>query len=101
MNKYDASNCDEQIYDEETLKQLMDNTALSRYELRSSIFNMEGIRIPAFTGRITLKVTGPQTMSDFANMLFCFGSYSGIGIKTSLGMGAINILEEGERKNAR
>ena len=28
-------------------------------------------------------------MTNFANMLFKFGNYSGVGIKTSIGMGAI------------
>ena len=33
-------------------------------------------------------------MADFANMLVEFGTYSGVGIKTALGMGCIRQLKE-------
>ena len=101
MNKYDAAKPDEQIYDEETVEQLIEKVLLSRYDLHSASFCLEGVRIPSFIGKITLKMMGTQTMSNFASMLFDFGSYSGIGIKTTLGMGAIRIVEEGKKGNAR
>ena len=41
---------------------------------------------------------GTSTMVNFANMLFRFGTYSGIGIKTSLGMGSFKILKDEGRK---
>lgn len=100
MNKYDASNHDETMWDEDTLEQLTEKTVISRYELRSTIFCIEGIKIPAFVGKITLRIDGTQTMTNFANMLFNFGQYSGIGIKTALGMGAIRLLE-GRSENGR
>lgn len=100
MNKYDASNQDETMWDEDTLEQLTEKTVISRYELRSTIFCIEGIKIPAFVGKITLRIDGTQTMTNFANMLFNFGQYSGIGIKTALGMGAIRLLE-GRSANGR
>lgn len=101
MKAYDAVHTDEKIYDEDTLEQLVESTALSRYELRSTSFSLEGIRIPSFLGRITLKMNGTQTMANFAQMLFSFSSYSGIGIKTALGMGAIKINDERKGDNAR
>ena len=101
MKSYDAANLNERVYDEDTLEQLVDKAVLSRYELRSSAFSLEGVRIPAFIGTMTIKMTGTQVMTNFANMLFCFSSYSGIGIKTALGMGAIKILEERTGENAR
>ena len=98
MNKYDSVNADEAIYDEETLDELTQNTALNRYELRSMGFSLEGIKIPSFIGKMTLRVGGTQTMCSFANMLFRFSEYSGIGIKTALGMGAIS-LEKKKQNN--
>lgn len=100
MNKYDASNQDETMWDEDTLEQLTEKTVISRYEMRSTIFCIEGIKIPAFVGKITLRIDGTQTMTNFANMLLNFGQYSGIGIKTALGMGAIRLLE-GRSENGR
>ena len=94
MNKYDAAISDSSMRDDEVLEQLLNGASLHRYELRSTVFSLEGVRIPAFLGKMVLKISGTQTMANFARMLFLFGSYSGIGIKTALGMGAIRILEE-------
>lgn len=38
-------------------------------------------------------------MANFADVLLQFGTYSGIGIKTALGMGAIRLLEERSRSD--
>ena len=92
MNRYDAANAEESMQDEDTLDQLAEKAVLSRYELRSTVFSLEGVRIPAFLGKMTLRMDGTQTMTNFANMLFRFGTYSGIGIKTALGMGAIRLI---------
>ena len=37
---------------------------------------------------------------NYAKMLLQFGTYSGVGIKTSLGMGAIDIVVEKNNKDA-
>lgn len=79
---------------EDTLEQLTENSQVIHYRLNSCYFYMEGIKVPAFMGRIRLKLTGPQTLVNFAYLLFRFGYYSGIGIKTSIGMGAFKILGE-------
>ncbi len=100
MNKYDACMPGESMKDEDTLEALVQNTAVSRYQLRSTAFSLEGIRIPAFIGEMTLRIGGTQTMANFANMLMQFGTYSGIGIKTALGMGAIE-LASNDRKFAK
>lgn len=100
MNSY-ATCTGEAMYDEDTLEQLTDKAFLTRFELRSASFSLEGVRIPAFIGRMTLKMTGTQTMTNFARMLFEFSCFSGIGIKTALGMGAVKILEERTGGNAR
>ena len=90
MNKYDAAD------EEEPLEQLIQNTSISRYDLHSIAFSMEGIRIPAFLGTMTLQIHGTQTICNFANMLFQFSEYSGIGIKTALGMGAVRYRDSGK-----
>ncbi len=100
MNKYDACMPGESMKDEDTLDALVQNTVVSRYQLRSTTFSLEGVRIPAFMGEMTLRVAGTQTMASFANMLVQFGTYAGIGIKTALGMGAIE-RPSGERMSGR
>lgn len=95
MNKYDCSNSSEVMFSEETLKQLHESTKIVQYDLRSSLFHMEGIKIPGFLGKIKLRICGPRTITNFANILFEFGEYSGIGAKTSMGMGAMTKHERG------
>ncbi len=94
MHRYEAANEEESMWDEETLTQLSEKAVISRYELRSTVFHLEGIRIPAFLGNLTLRMDGTQTMTNFADMLLRFGSYSGVGVKTALGMGALQIPTE-------
>lgn len=89
MNKYGASSSDMEMYDEETLEQLVQNSSIIRYKLKSVYFPMEGIKIPSFKGELSIKVNGTATMAKYAQLLTDFGEYSGIGIKTAMGMGGI------------
>ena len=98
MNKYDSAICDESMMDMDTLEQLTENAHIIRYDLKSVGFCLEGVKIPAFIGKLTIKMNGTRTMSNFANMLFEFGEYSGVGIKTALGMGCIKKIDERGRK---
>ena len=90
MNKQDAV-CDEGYLDLETLEELVNHSQIVRYRLNSTTFSLEGVRIPSFIGSMTIRLGSTATMRRFANMLFAFGEYSGVGIKTALGMGAIAI----------
>lgn len=94
MNKYDAAAGENVMFDNDVLVQICENAEIVRYDLKSVKFSLEGIRIPAFIGKVTIKITGTKTMADFANMLVEFGTYSGVGIKTALGMGSIRKMEE-------
>jgi len=98
MNKYDASFGSAGTLDEEALKELCEKTKIIRYNLRSVSFHLEGVRIPAFLGDATFALNGNRTLSNFAKLLFWFGEYSGVGIKTSLGMGAIKTAEGSEKR---
>lgn len=91
INKYDAFADDFSLKSAEALQHLSRHTKISNYRLRSTRYYLERIKIPSFMGELDLVVSGPETMVSLANLLFCFGQYSGIGIKTALGMGAISI----------
>lgn len=93
MSKYDAVMQEESMVDEDTLEELCNKSEVARYDLKSVVFHLEGIKIPSYIGKITLKISGTQTMVNFANMLFYFGVYSGVGIKTAIGMGAYKLVE--------
>lgn len=93
MNKY-SINSDMDMFDNETLEQLTKCISLSRYHLHSTFFPLEGIKIPAFMGHMTIHIHGSKTMENYVKLLLRFGEYSGIGIKTAMGMGAIRIKEK-------
>ncbi|TGY97287.1 CRISPR-associated endoribonuclease Cas6 [Petralouisia muris] len=93
MKKYDAASDDETVESGEVLEQLLEYSRIVQYQLRSSSYSVHGKRIPAFMGQMKIKVSGPQAMVNFLNLLFHFGEYTGIGIKTAMGMGAVKLIE--------
>jgi len=98
MNKFDACCDSASIGSEEVLEHLAENIVVSRYNLRSVQFHMEGIRIPSFLGSVTLRINGPQPLVNLAQLLLAFGEYSGVGIKCAIGMGGIARISGEERK---
>lgn len=96
MNKYSASSDSMEMYDGRTLEQLVDNSSIVRYRLRSTCFPLEGVKIPSFIGEIGIRINGTDTMARYVKLLMRFGEYSGVGIKTAMGMGALKIKEKGK-----
>ena len=90
MRKYGMAR-QEEMDSEETLEQLVNKSTVVQYNLKSCYFYLEGVKIPAFSGKIKIKIAGPQTMVNFAHLLCEFGEYSGVGVKTAIGMGAMEI----------
>ena len=91
MNKYSAASDDMDMYDKETLEQLVSSSKIIRYKLKSALFPLEGVKIPSFVGEMCIKTTGTSTMAKYARLLARFGEYSGVGIKTAIGMGGLRI----------
>lgn len=85
------------VYDEEILEMMSEKIHISRYNLRSTVFRLEGVKIASFTGWLTLHSDCSQTLTNLLNFLVHIGEYSGCGMKTSIGMGAIKILHSERR----
>ncbi|MDO5725880.1 MAG: CRISPR-associated endoribonuclease Cas6 [Tissierellia bacterium] len=90
MKKFDATG-EDKLFSEELLKDLENFSYISKYRLRSCLFPLEKIKIPAFIGDIQIKLDGPKELRNIASLLLNFGTYSGVGIKTAMGMGAMKI----------
>lgn len=91
--------CDihETIY-ENLFDEIEQKVSFASFDLHSSSFPLEGVRIPAFLGSLTLKISGNDTFCKYINMLCDYAAFSGIGIKTALGMGQIRYsVSEGKR----
>lgn len=93
ISKHDALDGRTEIYSDDFIKQVNENVHITSYRLRSVSFPLEGIKIPGFMGSITITVSGPQQFVNLVNMLCLFGEYSGIGIKTGIGMGAVKVQQ--------
>ena len=91
MRKFDAVAGKFSIYDEETLDQLCRSTFIQDYMLRSTRFALEGVKIHSFIGNVVINAKSNRTMAAFLNMLMSFAEFSGVGIKTALGMGAVSV----------
>lgn len=95
MNRYDSVNSEFGMRDYETLMQLVDSVYLGAYNLRSDRFPIEHININAFKGSMNIKFeNNTATLARYLRLLFRFGEFSGIGIKTSAGMGKIECRYE-------
>jgi len=79
--------------DTETLDCISENAKIISYNIRSVYSEIGHARLPAFCGTITIKATGASSLVNYMNFLLRFGEYSGVGIKCSMGMGAIKVLE--------
>lgn len=88
MQKYTRLTGGDEI-DHELLDYLEQQTRLTAYELKSHYFTVHKQKIPAFVGQVRLTIGGAETLRAYVKMLLTFGEYSGIGIKSSLGMGGM------------
>lgn len=100
MNKYSASSENMDMHDDETLEQIVQNCSVGRFRLHSTSFPMEAVWIPAFAGNMEIRINGSPTLARYARLLCRFGEFSGIGIKTAMGMGAIKI-DKTERRDRK
>ena len=91
MNKYAAVSDNLSMADQDTLDEISLSSSIIQYRLRTVKFPLEGISIPGFLGKLTIKVKGSDTLARYARMLLKFGEFSGIGVKSSMGMGAMRI----------
>jgi CRISPR-associated endoribonuclease cas6 len=89
MMKFDKASTDMEVFSKDILETFENNIEICGYKLRSTAFHLDGTKVPAFIGEITVNIKGPKQLVNFANMLIAFGTYSGVGIKTGIGMGGI------------
>jgi CRISPR-associated endoribonuclease Cas6 len=77
------------LEDKETQNHLINYTKMIGYKLRSTKFQMENVKINSFIGESCYLIKGPLTLVSIANLLFAFAEFSGVGAKTSVGMGGV------------
>ena len=93
INRFQACDYQLAIGDAELLREITERVQITDYQLRTRKFYLEKTGIKGFQGKMSLKIHGPQMFVNLIHFLLRFGCYSGVGIKTALGMGAMEILE--------
>lgn len=101
MNRYSLLADELEMSDEETLDQISSSTLITGYRMKTVRFPLEGVTLPGFKGSFTIKIKGTETMARYVRMLLRFGEYSGIGIKTGMGMGAVRISTGNDNTGGR
>lgn len=89
LNRWNAFSTDIKLEEENLLETLTEHVFIQDYRLNTTRYYISKGRIPCFWGEITLYMTGPEAMVRLMSLLLAFSEFSGIGIKTSLGMGGI------------
>lgn len=92
MLQFDAFFESYKMHDHDTLDYIMKQVTIVDYRLRSTRYHLEGVRIPSFIGAMTLRLSGPDHFKRLLLFLIHIGSFTGSGIKTSLGMGKYKVL---------
>ena len=81
------------LNDEEALAALEAGVKITGYHLRGASFKLKGVSIPAFSGVATMNARLSPPMLRLLRALLSFGTFCGVGIKTTLGMGGLEVKE--------
>lgn len=91
IRKHDAVSEETEVYQDGLIEKFEQIVEIIGYDLHSTGYPLEGVRIPSFRGKIRLLVRGPSQLAALIRMLLTFGEYSGVGIKCAMGMGSIKV----------
>lgn len=99
INKYDKfeeKDVDDSLNKEmqqknDFLEKIIQNVEIIGYNLKTEKFGIKGNYVPGFMGRVNFKIKGDKEFKDNVVKLLKFGEYSGVGLKSTMGMGAIEI----------
>ena len=70
---------------------LAEGVKYGRFRLSDSNYRLKGALIPGFVGNLVIENTLTGFHRDLLSALLLFSGFSGIGIKTALGMGGVEI----------
>ncbi len=80
------------LEDADMLAEMKRGLHIVDYSLRTCRFPLKNTTSPSFYGKIFVEARLPIVLQEIWNSLLCLAPYSGIGIKTTLGMGGVNIF---------
>ena len=96
INRFNKFSSNFTLEDTDIINDIVENFVIVDYNIKTRNFYLEGIKIKGFVGNITFRFNGTMQLANIGNMLLKYGEFTGIGIKTSMGMGGFKILKEDE-----
>lgn len=93
MMTFDFFSETHKVYDYEVLDYIEKNVHMTDYKLMTKKFYLEKIQIKGFQGQLTLKISGADQFAKLVYLMLLYATFSGIGAKTSLGMGGVLCYE--------
>ncbi|MDO5562316.1 MAG: CRISPR system precrRNA processing endoribonuclease RAMP protein Cas6 [Synergistaceae bacterium] len=81
------------IDDDDAFAALEKGVRITGYNLKSVYYPLKGNSIAAFTGSVTISARLAPPMLQLLRGMLSFASFSGVGIKTTLGMGGVAVKE--------
>ena len=91
LRKWNACMGDELLLDEDETDILADGLSCRNYRLQGVPFRLKGNAIPGFVGAMTFENRLDGEAREHAALLLHFADYAGVGIKTALGMGGVEV----------
>ena len=91
LNKWNVVFPSVPLEDEDAARMLLDGLRISDYDLHTTRFLLKDNKIPGFIGTIRFDTHLSAPMLEIWKILISFSEYSGIGIKTALGMGGMKL----------
>ncbi len=93
MRRFDYFSKTDKIFDQDTLEYLNKTIKIRKYKIRSSIMHLHKYKIPGLLGEITITVNSNDMIKKLIGLLLLYSEYSGVGIKTALGMGSVSLIK--------
>jgi len=79
-----------EMMDSEDLLAALESAAFIRdYNLRMGMYGLEGVKIRGFRGEIVMQFKRNLVMQRILSLLTYYSQFTGLGIKTALGMGGV------------
>jgi CRISPR-associated endoribonuclease Cas6 len=90
MMRWDEFSPNLAVGDSEVRKHLAEYVRIRDYRLSSASYSVDSSWLKGFYGTIVFSLGGPDALRRIALMLLKYSEFSGLGVKTTLGMGGVN-----------
>lgn len=92
-SKWDVLFPEYPLSDPDAKQILEEGIRISDYRLRSARYPLKGVKIPGFVGEVVIDTHLSAPMQQLWNSLCILAPFTGVGMKTALGMGGVRLIK--------